>query len=32
MFNISKKMRDQGNFLFTDKHQSFLQVGAIPFW
>ena len=30
-FNISTKMRDQGNFLFTDKHQSFLQVGAIPF-
>ena len=26
-----KKIRDQVDFLFPDKHQSFLQVGAVAF-
>ena len=29
--NISKKQRDQVGFLFANKHQSFLQFGAITF-
>ena len=27
--NLWTKLRDQVNFLFAEKHQSFLQVGAI---
>ena len=29
--NICKKLRDQVDLLFTDKHQSFVQASAIAF-
>ena len=29
--NLLKRFRDQIDFLFADKHQSFLQIGTIVF-